>query len=120
MAPGADSVLDLGPLREALGDDALVAEVLVLFEADSAELCTALARDHAAGDCGALADTAHTLKGAARNVGALMLGDACYALERVARAVTAVDPAVARAVATVAAQHRRVIEQLGGRAARVA
>jgi PAS domain S-box-containing protein len=46
---------------------------------------TAIDDSYVAGECGKVADVAHTLKSAARTVGALFLGDVCQALESAGR-----------------------------------
>ena len=59
--------------RQTMGDVALEAELLALFETQAAEFCGKLA---AAASDKARLDLAHTLKGAARAIGAVALGDA--------------------------------------------
>jgi HPt (histidine-containing phosphotransfer) domain-containing protein len=74
-APAWDgAVFDATPLREAFGSfDAGAAELLEEFVADAAGRIAAMARQ--AGDAGALRPLAHALKGGARSVGAVRLGD---------------------------------------------
>jgi HPt (histidine-containing phosphotransfer) domain-containing protein len=59
--------------RQTMGDVALEAELLALFETQAAEFCGKLA---AAASDKARLDLVHTLKGAARAIGAFALGDA--------------------------------------------
>ena len=64
--------------RYTSGDAALEAELIGLFE-DQAERCVALMES--APDRAAWRAAAHTLKGAARGVGAFALGDICEEAE---------------------------------------
>lgn len=74
------------------GDEALKAELLNLM-CEQARRCIALMAR--AGDREAWTAATHTLKGASRGVGAVVLGDVCEAVE----ALEPVDwPAAARAV----------------------
>ncbi|MCC5996881.1 MAG: Hpt domain-containing protein [Oceanicaulis sp.] len=62
------------------GDPALEAELFALFEAQI-EACIGRMSGAAPRDDQAWRDAAHTLKGAARGVGAMALGEACAAAE---------------------------------------
>ncbi len=62
------------------GDAALEAELFALLEGQI-DACTGRMARAAPGDAQAWRDAAHTLKGAARGVGAMQLGDACEAAE---------------------------------------
>lgn len=72
-------VLDLDHLaRYTGGDEPLEAELFALFTRQ-AETC--LARMAETGDIGEFLTAAHTLKGAARGIGAMKLGAACAGAE---------------------------------------
>ncbi|MCH8489310.1 MAG: Hpt domain-containing protein [Oceanicaulis sp.] len=62
------------------GDAALEAELFALLEGQI-EACTTRMAQAASGETQAWRDAAHTLKGAARGVGAMQLGEACEAAE---------------------------------------
>ena len=84
----------------------LIARMLGLFRDSGALLVAELNAQSASGDLAALAETAHKLKGAARTVGAMALGDLAAALEQAAR-----DSAGTRCAAQtglVAAEWRQV------------
>lgn len=79
--------LDWAELRGRLmDDDNLVRRIIAGFPEDLDALLAALREGEAAGDLPALARTAHTLKGAASNLGAAPLRAACAELERAALA----------------------------------
>jgi HPt (histidine-containing phosphotransfer) domain-containing protein len=109
LAPG-DGPIDFEHLeRMTLGDGAIEQEVLTLFSAQSARLMHTLAAMPA--DASALA---HTLKGAARAIGAFAVGDAAARLEAaIARgfdasaALAELGEAVAEARAAIEAVLRR-------------
>lgn len=85
------------------GDPALEAELFALLGAQIAD-CTA--RMEAAGSAGDWRAAAHTLKGAARGVGAKALGEACAAAEDNPldqAALTAVNAEAKRAMAAMRA-----------------
>lgn len=107
-----DTILDLEPLRAALEDEAAVAEVVGLFVTDSANLVAALERQCGAAQYRPLAETAHSLKGAARNIGALALAEACADAERIGKETMPPADSVIAAVAAVATEFRRVVEVL--------
>jgi HPt (histidine-containing phosphotransfer) domain-containing protein len=91
-APPEPAELDLGVLRELVGDDEAVLHALLADFADSArkhaaELLAALG----AHDAHAVNAVAHKLKSASRSVGALALGEACGALEAAGLAGTDVS-----------------------------
>ncbi len=83
----AKAAVDLGHLaRYTGGDEGLNAEILRLFDEQATELVARLQSILAARDAKSWRDVAHTLKGAARGIGAFALGDAAAFAE-------AVDPA---------------------------
>lgn len=89
------AVLDLAQLEMMTGSDAaLAAEALGIFR-QSAELWSRMLDPAAEPDH--WADAAHAIKGAARSVGAMDLGDACETAEKLGRsgAVTPVAAGVA-------------------------
>jgi HPt (histidine-containing phosphotransfer) domain-containing protein len=89
------STIDLSRLREMTMDDAgLAAEALGIFRAQ-AEMWSRLLDP--SGDPETWGDACHSIKGAARSVGALALGDACARAETLAR-----GQAIGRAQAAVA------------------
>ncbi len=74
-------VLDRAHLaRYSGGDAALEAELFGLLDGQI-EACLARMSQAEPGDAQAWRDAAHTLKGAARGVGAMQLGEACAAAE---------------------------------------
>ena len=97
------------------GDMALVDEVLGLFR-EQAAIWSPLMDPHAPSE--GWRDAVHTLKGAARGVGAVQLGQACEAAEAAeARAIpqqlTAVHHALDLALADIAAYaHERTLQRL--------
>jgi HPt (histidine-containing phosphotransfer) domain-containing protein len=96
--------VDFGYLEGfAAGDSGVVLEVLALFLQQADEWVGALD----AGGPG-WADTVHTVKGAARGIGANALGDVCARAEAAGPAQTpAVQAALAEAVAEIAAYRAR-------------
>ncbi len=87
--------IDLGQLQTMTGGDAaLAAEALGIFR-QSAELWSRLLDPQAEPD--QWADAAHGIKGAARSVGLMPLGDACDTAEALGRTgtVSAVEAGVA-------------------------
>jgi len=93
----------------AAGDDDLVDEVLALFREQSAIWGGMLEPDHEG-----WRDAVHTLKGAARGIGALQVGDACEACEAAgAGALPKVRDALDEALADIAAYaHERALNSL--------
>lgn len=63
--------------RQTMGDRKLEEEILAMFSHHAAEICNAIPAADQAERC----RLAHTLKGAARNVGAFALGDCAEQLE---------------------------------------
>ena len=102
----------------AAGDMALVDEVLHLFR-EQVDLCRPMIQPEAGRAWG---DAVHTLKGAARGVGAFALAQACDAAEKrekqpelVPPLLDAVHDALDAALADVAAyQHERVLQGIRG------
>jgi hypothetical protein len=95
----------------AAGDGVVIDEVLALFR----EQAALWARMLKAEDPG-WRDAVHTVKGAARGVGAFALGDACAAAEaKGSSALAAVHDALDAALADVAAYaHERALRSLKG------
>jgi HPt (histidine-containing phosphotransfer) domain-containing protein len=88
-------VLDLLHLsRQTFGDEALEAELLSLFDRQAAQVAARLAEPSRPGDLRSQADIAHTLKGAARAIGAFALGAAAEAYEAALRAGAPDDAAL--------------------------
>lgn len=95
-------VIDIGQLEAMTsGDAALAAEALGIFR-QSAELWSRLLDPREAPDH--WADAAHGIKGAARSVGLMPLGDACELAETLGR--TGTVSAVAAGVALSAVKDR--------------
>jgi HPt (histidine-containing phosphotransfer) domain-containing protein len=67
--------------RQTLGDSALEAELLILFDRQALQFAARLAPPVKAGEGDWRGDLAHTLKGSARAVGAFQVGDAAEAYE---------------------------------------
>ena len=89
------AILDLDQLRTMTASDAvLAAEALGIFR-QSAEMWSRMLDPAAEPDH--WADAAHGIKGAARSIGAMALGDACETAEKLGRsgAATAVEAGVA-------------------------
>ncbi len=63
-------------------DRSMAREVIALFVADAPHRAQAILHAYQAADGAALSRAAHALKGAASNVGASALADACFALEQ--------------------------------------
>jgi HPt (histidine-containing phosphotransfer) domain-containing protein len=93
----------------AAGDETLVDEVLELFREQSAIWGAMLIADHEG-----WRDAVHTLKGAARGVGAVALGDACEACEATgAGGLPQVRDALDAALQDIAAYaHERALRSL--------
>ena len=64
------------------GDDEMVVEILALFQQDTSERLRELNRAVAGHDRDAISKQAHTLKGAALQVGAMALSSVCLEIER--------------------------------------
>lgn len=83
MFPGMTAAIDLAQLEIMTGSDApLAVEALGIFR-QSAELWSRLL--DSAAEPQQWADAAHGIKGAARSIGALELGDACEVAEKLGR-----------------------------------
>ena len=93
----------------AAGDEAMIDEVLAIFR-EQAEIWGAMLTP---GDDG-WRDGVHTLKGAARGIGAFRLGDACEACERAGQGgLEAVRDALDASLADIAAYaHERALKSL--------
>lgn len=93
------AVLDLAQLETMTGSDAaLAAEALGIFR-QSAELWSRMLDP--ATDPEHWADAAHAIKGAARSVGAMDLGDACETAETLGRSGSVSNVAAGVAISTV-------------------
>jgi HPt (histidine-containing phosphotransfer) domain-containing protein len=111
LAPD-DGVIDIEHLhRMTLGDASLESEVLAMFSAQAASLIGSLSASALPADAGALA---HTLKGAARAIGAFGVADAAADLEALiqqhgnpAQALAELGDAVAEARSAIDAILRR-------------
>jgi HPt (histidine-containing phosphotransfer) domain-containing protein len=105
--------VDLDQLnRYTGGDDALNAEILQLFDTQCADLLCQL--EAAAGACDAKQwrDAAHALKGAARGIGAFLLGDAAAAAELATQHAIGFETAVAHIRTQSAAVERFIADFL--------
>ncbi|HVU20598.1 MAG TPA: Hpt domain-containing protein [Rhizomicrobium sp.] len=92
----ASAVVDLTHLaRYTGGDAALNAEILRLFDSQASELVVRLKAILEARDAKSWKEVTHTLKGAARGIGAFSLGDAAAAAEPI-------DPSADNRTAAVA------------------
>lgn len=96
-------VLDRAHLAQYSGGDAaLEGELFALLESQI-EACTGRMARAAPGGDQAWRDAAHTLKGAARGVGAMQLGDACEAAETRPHDAGALEAVMSAAAAARAA-----------------
>ena len=107
--PGASSaVIDLDHLaRYTGGDKTINAEVMRLFDSQATEMVARLQSILDARDAKSWKEVTHTLKGAARGIGAFAMGDAAAScepidLENRACAVTAIAELSARSQAVQA------------------
>lgn len=108
LAAGAP-ILDLDQLvRQTFGDEALAREVLALFEKQCERLLPILARPGAAQE---RADAAHTLKGAARAIGAGRIAALADAFERTLAEEGASGRLVPQLQQAVAEVHRAIAER---------
>ncbi|MES2878525.1 MAG: PAS domain S-box protein [Pseudomonadota bacterium] len=86
-ADTAFPVWDATMLGQLVGDNpAMHRRLLEKFLINANEQVAAIGLAIAAGECSDVADVAHTLKSAARSVGAMALGELCQALETAGRA----------------------------------
>jgi len=105
-------VVDLGHLaRYTGGDSALNAEILKLFDSQANELVARLRGILAASDAKSWRETVHTLKGAARGIGAFALGDAAAAAEPIDPADLSTANAALQSLERTADQVRAFIQQ---------
>ena len=82
MAQSATVVIDLDHLaRYTGGDKAINAEVMRLFDSQATELVARLQSILDARDAKSWKEVTHTLKGAARGIGAFAMGDAAACCE---------------------------------------
>lgn len=91
------------------GDAALAVEALGIFR-QSAELWSRML-DHQS-EAEQWADAAHGIKGAARSVGAMALGDACDAAEKLGRSGTASRVEAAVAISAVKDELGQALEAM--------
>ncbi len=103
-------LFDLAQIAESWGgaDDDIYRTILGIFGPEAEGLCTQLAGLVAAGDAARLQRIAHTLRGAAANVGAARLAACAFALEHAppggaAGLFTEVRDALGATLATIAA-----------------
>ena len=102
--PASLERLDIGDLRERLGnDEALIADLLRLFLEDSPAHMKAIQAAVTSRRCDALRRSAHTLKGSASTLSAFGVAGAAAALEQAAERndVADLDAQFARLVAEV-------------------
>jgi HPt (histidine-containing phosphotransfer) domain-containing protein len=100
---GAAKVLDRAHLAQYSGGDAaLEGELFALLEAQI-EACTGRMARAAPGEDQVWRDAAHTLKGSARGVGAMQLGEACEAAESRPHDAGALEAVMSAATAARAA-----------------
>jgi HPt (histidine-containing phosphotransfer) domain-containing protein len=93
------TAIDLEQLKLMTGADAALAvEALGIFR-QSADMWARLLDPQA--EPGQWADAAHGIKGAARSIGAMALGDACDTAERLGRSGTASPAEAGVAISTV-------------------
>jgi HPt (histidine-containing phosphotransfer) domain-containing protein len=83
----------LDQLREDLGSDAALREVIMEFLDKSPATLAALRDAAARGDASGIRGSAHTIKGTSATLGALTLSDQCAELERLSRAGSVVEAA---------------------------
>ena len=108
MAQPATAVIDLDHLaRYTGGDKAINAEVMRLFDAQATELVARLQSILDARDAKSWKEVTHTLKGAARGIGAFSMGEAAACcepidLENRAGAISAIAELTARSHAVQA------------------
>ena len=94
----------------AAGDAGVVDEVLALFREQAAMWAPMLDTGHAG-----WRDAVHTVKGAARGVGAFALGDACERAEAGQEGLEAVKTALDAALMDIAAYaHEQMLKSLRG------
>lgn len=85
----------LAELREALGDDLLVAEIIGAFQAETPGQIASLVAAHDRGDSHALVSAAHLIRGGALTLGADRMAGLCAALEASPDGSPRLVPAVA-------------------------
>ena len=104
------AVVDISQLKTMTsGDAALAAEAIGIFR-QSAELWGRML--DARSDPDHWADAAHAIKGAARSVGAMPLGDACDAAEKLGRSGDATRASAGVAISTVKDRLGEALEAL--------
>jgi HPt (histidine-containing phosphotransfer) domain-containing protein len=87
MTTGQFDIWNSGTLTELIGNNASVQQrLLQRFLVNAQQQCDAIQSTAAQADLAALTTQAHTLKSAARSVGALALGELCQTLESASNA----------------------------------
>lgn len=79
--PVQAAIFDVGVLRDTVGEEALMLEIVVHFDAMATGMRDELLRAASDTDAGGAAMLAHRLKSSSRSVGALRLGASCSTLE---------------------------------------
>jgi HPt (histidine-containing phosphotransfer) domain-containing protein len=114
MASTVDAAA-LARLREDMGDEATVAELVRSFLAEAPALLARMRRAARDGDAPSLRLAAHTLKSMSATFGAMALSEACKELEASARAgQVAGDPASVAAAEQEFERARVALAPLGG------
>lgn len=104
------AALDVSQLETMTGGDAALAvEALGIFR-QQADLWTRMLDPH--GEADHWADAAHAIKGAARSVGLMALGDACEAAEKLGRSGEATPAQAGVAISAVKDELGFAIEAL--------
>jgi HPt (histidine-containing phosphotransfer) domain-containing protein len=85
MTTGQFDIWNSGTLTELIGNNASV-QLRLRFLVNAQQQCDAIQSTAAQADLAALTTQAHTLKSAARSVGALALGELCQTLESASNA----------------------------------
>lgn len=94
----------------ALGGDALLKQMVVVFVQHSRDRMDSLQGSAAAGDLVGAAAAAHTLKGSARQLGLIAMGNACAAVEEACKRGDV--PAAQTQTAAVHVQYTTAVEWL--------
>ena len=85
MSEVPTAVLDALQGLRSLGGDTLLKQMVAVFVEHSRDRMQALETAVAAGDLASAASAAHTLKGSARQLGLIAMGDACSAVEQASK-----------------------------------
>ena len=107
-------VLDLEMLESlrslAVGGEDVLGPLVALFLDQAAGQMRSIAAAVKSGDCPSLVGVAHSLKGAARNVGAVLMGEIAWDLERRGRAGSAREPDLSSELAEAFTATRKAFE----------